>query len=72
MLGVVAKILSFPARTARAGTNLHGLGTEAAVIRYDLLGAPPEATAPGDVLEEGIDSVNRALSGSKPTSTRSK
>jgi hypothetical protein len=71
LLGVVAKVISFSnGATARAGTNLHGLGTQDGLIQYDLLGAPPEATAPGDVLQEGIDSATKALSGSKPTSKR--
>ncbi|MHC4991818.1 MAG: hypothetical protein ACYTGC_12640, partial [Planctomycetota bacterium] len=75
LLGVTAKYLDFQfgSAFARAGTNLFGLGTEAAVIQYDVLGAPPEAQGPQDgLLDEAIDAASRSLSTSKPASKRTK
>jgi hypothetical protein len=44
LLGVAAKMLSFDlgASFDNAGANLVGLGTENAVIQYDIVGPPPE------------------------------
>ncbi len=41
LLGVAAKFLDFGSREARAGTNLFGAGVQNAVIKYDVLPAPP-------------------------------
>jgi hypothetical protein len=45
LLGVVATMLSFDGNgdAGAAGTNLTGMGTEAAAIQWDTLGPPPEA-----------------------------
>lgn len=53
LLGVVAKHLVFNAAApgvggrAVSGGNLIGMGTESAVIRYDVIGNPPKLTGPG-------------------------
>jgi hypothetical protein len=58
LLALVAKQLIFdtvgPDR-AWAGTNVTGMGLESAAIEYDVLGAPPEATAP--TTEAWLDDV---------------
>jgi hypothetical protein len=59
LLGVVATMLDFDAGDDfdAAGTNLTGMGTEAAVIQWDTLGPPPEK--PGDGVKQLINTSLR-------------
>ncbi|MHC5005051.1 MAG: hypothetical protein ACYTJ0_18230, partial [Planctomycetota bacterium] len=73
LLGVAAKIIEFAPQTprARAGGNLHGLGTQPAVIRVDTLGPPPEATGPEQIEQLLLDLVRLAgLDDAAPRSRR--
>jgi hypothetical protein len=70
LLGVAARLLTIDGGIdfATAGTNLHGMGTEGALIRYDVVGPPPPGypgLPPVDAtkheLEEFINNMLRAL-----------
>jgi hypothetical protein len=67
LLGVTAKYLDFQpgqglAAKAAAGTNLHGMGAQNAVVQFDVLDPPSEALAPTEaILDEMLDAVERAL-----------
>jgi hypothetical protein len=57
LMGVVAKSIWFGTNNtmnphARAGTNLHGMGTQGATIRFDSLAPPPEMQGPREFLRE--------------------
>jgi hypothetical protein len=69
LLGVAARYIRFQAgnQLAIAGTNLHGIGTQSAVIRHDVVGPPPEALA-----EPVVSDVTNApvLSATPPVSPR--
>jgi hypothetical protein len=71
LLGVAMKQLTFggpgnvasdttPVGVARAGTMLHGMGSEAGEIKVDVLGPPDEAQAPEHRVEL-LDPVNELL-----------
>ena len=77
LLGVAARLLVFDQieidgiDAAMAGTNLVGMGTEAAEIRYDVLAGAPEAeelpTTPVEILDwmERTAGVNTKVTDSK-------
>lgn len=63
LLGVAAKYINFNAGAsyAHAGTNLVGMGTQAAEIRFDPQSPPPPAQDPEEFLDYWIDEINVQL-----------
>jgi hypothetical protein len=70
LLGVAARLLTIDGGVdfATAGTNLQGMGTESAGIRFDVVGPPPPGSpalpppnATRHELEQFIDDILRAL-----------
>jgi hypothetical protein len=61
IIGLVAKQLSFDggAAFAAAGTNMHGMGVQSAVVQYDTLSSPPELNNPVEELGKILHNTAR-------------
>lgn len=66
LLGLSAQVIEFEAinRIEVAGTNLHGAGSQPAIIKADILGAPPPELRP-DVVGGELPTSRSGLPGNK-------